>query len=431
MTFNRTKMSWLAIAALSLFPLLPWLMLRPLEARFADGWSTATSLGQLTGLVGMVMFGLNLILSARTKWLDKMMDGMNLAYIKHHQLGALSFVLLLFHPLLLAVKYGQTSWQSAAQFLLPNTNLAASYGKASLGLMILLLGLTFYVKLPYKIWKISHKFLGLSYFFATLHLIFVYSDTSQSFTLKAYMLTVSAMALGAVFYRTVAGAVLVPTCRYRIEAINRINGAVFEIIMRPEKGVMHYNPGQFIFVSFDQPGFGEKHPFTISSAGDRLSVTVKNLGDYTARLGELEIGTVARIEGPYGTFSYHHSKNKKQVWLAGGIGITPFLGMARSLGESSDYEIDLIYCAKNAEEAVFFDELQRLAETRPWFRVHSFYSDEQGRISADTISKLEGGLKERDYFLCGPRPMMQSLKKQLKNYDIPDVLIHIEEFAML
>jgi predicted ferric reductase len=297
--------------------------------------------------------------------------------------------------------------------------------------MILLLVLTFYVKLPYKVWKVSHKFLGLSYFFATLHLIFVYSDTNQSLVLKAYMLTVSFLALSAVFYRTVAGAVLVPICRYRVAAVNRINGAVFEIIMKPEKGTMHYNPGQFIFISFDQPGFTEKHPFTISSASGDLSIAVKSLGDYTARLGELKTGTPALIEGPYGKFSHHHSKNKKQVWLAGGIGITPFLSMARSLGESSEFDIDLIYCAKNAGEAVFFDELQQLSATRAWFRVHSFYSDEQGRISADTISKLEGGLKGRDYFLCGPRPMMHSIKKQLTDYDIPDVLIHIEEFAML
>ncbi|NTW22954.1 hypothetical protein HGA34_05475 [Candidatus Falkowbacteria bacterium] len=428
---SKAKNGWLVILALSLFPFLPWLTLRPLSERFADGWTTATSLGQLAGLVGMAMFGLAIILSARTKWLDKHFAGLNIVYIKHHQVGAISFVLLLLHPLLLAVKYGQTSWHLAAQFFLPSANLPLNYGKASLVLMILLLLLTFYVRLPYQIWKLSHKFLGLAYFLAILHLLFISSDTSQSLVLKGYLLLISLLALAAVFYRVVDSKALVKSCQYRVEAVNRISGAVVEIIMKPAGGEMSYNPGQFVFIAFDQDGFRERHPFTISSAGNGLSVAVKGLGDYTSKLPDLKIGTSASIEGPYGQFSYHHSVNKKQVWLAGGIGITPFLSMARSLGDSSDYDIDLIYCSNNAGEAVFIDELKSLAETRSWFRVHGFFSDEQGKISADIISKITGGLKERDFFLCGPPGMMGAIKTQLKNYDIPSELLHSEEFAMI
>jgi len=428
---NSGKFGWLIIAVLSLFPILPWLGIKSLTERFVDEWTVAASLGQLTGLVGMVLFAINLILSARTKWLDKYLNGLNLVYIKHHQLGAISFSLLLLHPIFLAVKYGQTSWVLAMQFLLPNENLPAIYGKAALGLMILLLILTFYVKLPYRIWKVSHKFLGLAYFLATLHLIFVYSDTSQSFLLKGYMLAISLLALSVVFYRTVGGKVLVKKYKYKIEAVDKISSSVVEIAMSPLGPTMSYNPGQFIFINFEQAGFSEFHPFTISSSGNKLSVAIKNLGDYTSRLAELQIGTVANVEGPYGQFSFHHSVNKKQVWLAGGIGITPFLSMARSLGEQSDYNIDLIYSVKNAKEAVFIDELKALASTRPWFRVYEFCSNEQGRVSADVISKIVGGLLERDYFLCGPSTMMSSLKEQLKNYDIPAELIHSEEFAML
>lgn len=431
MKTNSTKRGWLAIGAISLFPLLPWLALKPLSVRFADGWATAMSLGQLTGLIGMAMFASALIISARAKWLDTLFNGLNLAYVRHHQVGAISFALLLFHPLLLAIKYGQSSWQSAAQFLLPSESAALNYGKASLALMILLLSLTFYAKLAYQTWKLSHKFLGLAYFLATLHLLFVYSDTSQSFVLKAYMLTLSFSALTAVFYRTVASRFLVRICRYRVVAVNRVNDMVVEVVMEHEDKEMPYNPGQFIFISFGQPGLAEKHPFTISSSGSQLSVAVKKLGDYTSELVGLKIGTIASIEGPYGRFSYLRSVNKKQVWLAGGIGITPFLGMARSLGEVSDYDIDLVYCVKNASEAAFADELKMIAASRPWFRVHLFFSDEQGRVSASVISQTVGGLKDRDYFLCGPPAMMGAIKTQLKNYDIPNELMHSEEFAMI
>jgi predicted ferric reductase len=352
-------------------------------------------------------------------------------YIKHHQIGAISFVLLLFHPLFLAVKYGQSSWQLAAQFLLPSSNLAAVFGQASLVLMILLLAITFYTKLPYQIWKLSHKFLGLAYLLATLHLIFVYSDTSQSMLLKGYMLAISVAALVAAFYRSVLSSWLVPIKKYKVLAVKQINGSVNEVVLKPTGESIQHMAGQFVFISFEQKGFEEAHPFTISSAEGDLTITIKNLGNYTAQIGQLKPGTLAKVEGPFGKFTYMNSINKKQVWLAGGIGITPFLSMARSLGESSDYEIDLIYCAKNASEIVFINELNVIAGSRPWFRVHPFCSDDSGRISAQKINQLVGGLKDRDFYMCGPAPMMGSIKQQLREYNISKDVVHSEEFAMV
>jgi len=97
---------------------------------------------------------------------------------------------------------------------------------------------------------------------------------------------------------------------------------------------LQFNPGQFVFISFNQESLSESHPFPISSGPDEnlLRITIKNLGDYTKTLTEkLQKGTIAKIEGPYGVFSYKNTPNENQIWIAGGIGITPFVSFIKDM----------------------------------------------------------------------------------------------------
>src|SRR6185436_3048157 len=78
------------------------------------------------------------------------------------------------------------------------------------------------------------------------------------------------------------------------------------------------------------------HPFSITSApAERtLRITVKAIGDYTNALRRLlDEGAEAIVEGPFGSFSNAGLPQPRQIWAAGGIGVTPFLSMARSLGD--------------------------------------------------------------------------------------------------
>ena len=125
-----------------------------------------------------------------------------------------------------------------------------------------------------------------------------------------------------------------PRFEYRVESVKAINDRVVAIEMAPRGRAMRFSPGQFVFVQFFQRGIStEAHPFSVSSTPEdgRLRIVVKALGDYTSRLPALRRGAVARIEGPFGKFSHHNCPNRKQVWIAGGIGITPFLSMAGTL----------------------------------------------------------------------------------------------------
>lgn len=133
------------------------------------------------------------------------------------------------------------------------------------------------------------------------------------------------------------------------------------------------------------------------------------------------------LEGPFGKFSYQNIPQKNQIWMAGGIGITPFLSMARSLNDS-DYRIDLFYCTSEKDEAVYSDELQNIAWANKNFRMLSWCSGENGRINASTVAKLSNGLEQKAILLCGPPPFMQSLKKQFLKLGVSRSSIYSEDF---
>ncbi len=151
------------------------------------------------------------------------------------------------------------------------------------------------------------------------------------------------------------------------------------------------------------------------------------------KLKFLSVGSVARIEGPFGSFSYLKAKNDRQIWVAGGIGVTPFLNMARNLivNKRDDLHIDFYYTTKTENEIVFRDEFERAAAVCPRFRFIPFAAEQYGFLTAEVIRKVSGDLSATDIFVCGPPPMMQSLKTQLRAAHVPKYAIHMEEFKLL
>jgi predicted ferric reductase len=437
-----SKLGWPLIIFFSFVPLIIW-MITPysLDQRFLRSGHfnygmTMTAIGQVLGMVGMAMFALNLVLSARLKWLEGLFGGMNKVYIAHHILGGLAFVLLLLHPLFIVAKYiPNAAMQAVKMLFLLSPTWDVRFGVIALMLMILFLVLTFFVKLPYHIWKWTHKFMGLAFFFASLHVLLIPSDVTQVAILKYYMFFLVVLGFAAIFYRTVLGFYFVPKLEYVVEEIRTVNPSIIEIVMKPkdEKHCMRYTPGQFIFIGFpNNKGLEEVHPFSLSSQpeGVCISIGVKALGDYTAHVKELKAGDRAIIEGPFGRTSYKYYKTKEQIWVAGGIGITPFLGMARSLKPEDDYKVDLYYSAVSLPDAAFNDELVRIAETNPNFRLIPWYGKEKGFLSAEAIIKESGGVLGKEIFICGPPGMMKALKDQFGKWKVPVARVHSEEFSM-
>lgn len=117
--------------------------------------------------------------------------------------------------------------------------------------------------------------------------------------------------------------------------------------------------------------------------------------------------------------------SNKQTWIAGGIGITPFLSMSNSLPDNG-YEIDLYYCVNNKSEAIFLNELLKVSKKIKKFNVFPIYSDEN-KLSVDKLLKSNNS---EIFMLCGPRSMMKELEKQLINNGISRSNIYYEEFSL-
>jgi predicted ferric reductase len=141
---NHIGMS--VVVALTFFPLIPWLVMKPLELRFSDAFFTLTSIGQISGLLGVTLFSLTLILSARLHFMEEYFGGLDRVYRVHSYLGTIAFLLLLIHPLVLAIRLIPLSVVDAAKSLLLGSDWAVNFGILSLLLMMSLLGITFYMK---------------------------------------------------------------------------------------------------------------------------------------------------------------------------------------------------------------------------------------------------------------------------------------------
>jgi predicted ferric reductase len=428
----RKMLGWLAIILISILP--AFLLLHYGPASNLQGYQLWTQkIGQIAGLMGITLFALTFILSTRIRFIEDIFGGLDKVYIVHSILGGVALILILFHPILLVLKYVPANFYQAAVYLSPGSYWAVNFGIIAILGLIGLLYVTFYTKIKYNTWKISHKFLGLVFLVAVLHIFLVRGSVSRDSIFPGYYTFTSIVAivgLAAFSYSLFIKSRVVQEAIYYVESIrhHKQEGA-YEMIFRPRDKPLQYKSGQFIFVRFYNEELSrEEHPFSIASKSDnpKIKIIVKSLGDFTSSLYKLKEGDKVSIEGPYGRFNFEE-KNSDQVWVAGGIGITPFLSMAGDINESKR-KIDLYYSVKKENELIVLDELKAIEKLKKNFRVIPWNSSERGHINAEAIQKTSGNLKEKEFFICGPFSLQFSLKRELARAGISQDRIHAEEF---
>jgi predicted ferric reductase len=117
---------------------------------------------------------------------------------------------------------------------------------------------------------------------------------------------------------------------------------------------------------------------------------------------------LARVQGGHGGFNYK-SGARQQVWVAGGIGITPFLSWLRDFGERLEQQIDFYYTVRSADEVLYLDEIQAAAARQPNFRPHIHVTAKDGRLTAEKIAAESGSLAGKE-FSCAVFQMTEALR---------------------
>lgn len=383
---------------------------------------------QLFALVGFALFAVTFVLAARIKWLESWFGGLDKMYHTHHRMANVAFILLLFHPILLATRWIPQDIAKVFWYFFPvHRRVAVDFGSWSLWGLIILMLLTLVIKLPYDKWKLTHKFMGMVFILGVIHLFTLDDLATASPLLFLYLLILSAAAIAAWFYKSFLLEHVLQKSRFEVANIKKLSDRVMEIELEADEAIT-FTPGQFYFFSFIAPDITrEAHPYTVCSAPGQkgIKIMVKDLGDYTRNLyRNLEAGATALLEGPYGRFDYRR-ESKNQVWIAGGVGIAPFLSWIRNKEEQdSEIKTDLYYCVNSEEEAVYLNEFKEFEKQSTGFTIHLVCADHEGFLDARDISDL----KQKAIYICGPRQMRQKLLNELKKMNVSEEDIHYEDF---
>ena len=429
---NKKIFGWIMIIFLSLIPVGLWYSLGTGSVSLSNYNDITYSLGRIFGLVGMTMFALTFVLSTRLRFVEEIFGGLDKSYVAHGILGGTALIMILAHPILLVLKFIPDNVKMAAKYLIPGGAWSVDFGIIALVIMIFLIYLTLYSKIKYHKWKFTHEFLGLVFVFAVLHIFLIRSTVAIDGIFPGYYVYASLVSMVGLISFVYSLLVRKESREkeYKISFVKQLNSEVHEIRMVPVKDGISYKAGQFVFLSFHNKELSkEQHPFSIASkSNDReIKVVIKSLGDFTTKLGHLKVGNKVFIEGPYGMFNEKHS-GKECVWLAGGIGITPFMGMAEDFAQHGKSKTHLFYSVRGHEHLIGINELKEVESKNNNFNVIPWLTHEKGHLGINEIANVVGNLRDKEFYLCGPNAFKDSLVKALLGFGVSKEQIHMEEF---
>ncbi|RRD53089.1 hypothetical protein EII12_03080 [Buchananella hordeovulneris] len=349
----------------------------------------------------------------------------------HRQLGTWGTILIFAHPLLVMVGYSEDLAFLVVPDLSTATARAITLGRVALWLLLLVWfsSAVLRSRMTRRPWKYLHFTAYLALFFLVFHIPLAGFNFADRPYTAVYYWTLLALLLVAVVAR-LGGALGLGKHRFTITSNTELSPGVHELQLR-RLGPRPFTPtpGQFVYLQL-RPG-GEEHPFSIvawDAEEALLTVSYRVLGPFTRKLANQSTGTV-RVTGPLGSFT-HQIDGDRTVYVAGGIGITPFV--TRLLTENATREQWLVYCVRSPQHATYAPQLQAALKER-YLPLYSEQAPEGVATelpTAQRIMELIPAAPANRYFLCGPPAMTQSLTRGLRAAGVASNRIHTEEFSL-
>lgn len=429
---------------LALLPLGVWafFVFPDLLANTQGFWDWRRALIILSGILALWWMSAGMLLATRPAWLEKRFGGLDKLYRLHKDIGIGAGVLVFTHWMMewLPKNLAKLGWiERGNRPRGPRgepdmwIDLAKEVGEWAGYILLALVVIALVKRIPYRWFRLVHKAFGLIFIGGAFHGLMLMPKSFWSQPLG--WLTAAVAAMGVIAALLSLSNRIGRQRQYpaRIEAVRRHDGDLLEITCRPQSGWPGHKAGQFLFAHFGQAAEGA-HPFTIASAWQpqdgTLTLAIKALGDYTAKLPELvKPGQTINLEGPYGQFDFvsrmGNGDDQPQVWIAGGIGVTPFLAKLgeRAANPPAHADTDFFYCTPRASD--FPDRLDLLCQ-QAGVRLHRRLTDQDGLLDpAEIQACLKPGCS---VWFCGPAQWGKSLANKLIGQGLPDSAFHREAF---
>lgn len=387
---------------------------------------------QVTAFIAFTLFFFQFVLSSRIRIFEKDI-GLDRLFVAHRFVGQVGLGFALLHFIFVGVYelgfLGQLSLNTG-KFL----------GVIGLlGMIVVGAVASTYKKLNlrYETWKNIHRAAYFIYPVLFAHVLMLGSTVSASPVIAAYVYVIIGLYALVVLAKTIK-LIRVRRNPFTVAAVEQLTHDTWNLRFDGPKP--SFKPGQFMLISLRRDGqTSESHPYTISSSptAKQLSITPKAIGDFSASVKDTKVGDQAFIEAPYGAFTYDRAPTNKLVFIAGGIGITPFLSMLRYMRETGGNQmVTLLWGNKTEADMAFREEIDAMEEAMPNLHVVHILSHqkdwegETGFITGDKITALVPDYADRSFFICGPPVMREKVVPELKELGIGRSRIFFEIFAL-
>ncbi|HNU61565.1 MAG TPA: ferric reductase-like transmembrane domain-containing protein [Methanofastidiosum sp.] len=405
--------------------------------RMGGNFQLLLVIAKVSALIGICSLSLTIFLSLRLHFMESVFGGLDKVYKAHHFLGQITMIVILLHPLFLIIR-AFPNLNLISIYVIPGLNIPYTYGIVSFILLVILLVFTLVIRLPYKIWHLTHKFMGIVLILATWHALVAGRDIIQYPVLRIWILIFSLVGIISYFYMLFFYQLIGPRIRAEVKEV-KVIGDITEIKFKTLGKKMNFNPGQFIFVKFlNLEKSFEIFPFSISSStnDELIRISAKRSGDFTSYLlPKVNVGDKVYLYGPYGKFGERSLFEKKDmIWIAGGIGVTPFISMLKYEDLPKDNKIDFLWSCKDEANAIYDKEIKEIIKNKNNIRYKIWASNDLGRLSAQDIAQLVGAkekMTNKLIFICGPNEMMMELADQFIKLGVKPRNIVFEDFNLI
>jgi predicted ferric reductase len=393
------------------------------------------------GFFGLTQIAVQFVLIARFKSVTTPY-GIDVILQFHRQLAMVAIAAIVIHPLIIVIDN-----PSRLKLLNPlEGNWASRFALLSLVALVTMAVTTLYrkeLKFDYEYWRLSHLALGVAaVVFAQLHVSMagLYTNT---FWKHAIWVIIAIIMVGIVVYLRLVKPLVQKGNQWRVAEVRPERGKTWTLVLEPvgHPG-MRFLPGQFAWIKLAPTPFTiEEHPFSFSSSSqreDQVEFGIKELGDFTSTIKDVKPGTLASLDGPYGAFCIDRYPAVGYVFIAGGVGITPMMSFLRSLADRADPRpVILLYADRTWEGIAFRDDIEKLKDLLDLKVVYVLqdppeeWEGESGFITPELLNRhLPKELINRNFFVCGPPPMMDAVYEALMKQGVRKDLIHQERFNL-